>query len=189
MDEKIDLRIQKTHKKITDAFRAMMNTMSFDDITVFDLCEKANIRRATFYKHFNDKYDFLKSVIKGIINDITDTVSTEYNLSSPVEYFTRFVNEIILYFEDRPNILSNMLNSSTFPVMYDIITNCTHSSLISNLQDAKNTGIKINSDLAVTANFINGGIANLLLDWFKNPTISKDDLIKQINIILSKIFE
>ena len=189
MNDKIDLRIVKTYSKLKDALSEMMQDKPFDDITVFDLCEKAGVRRATFYKHFKDKYDFLKSTTATIINDIATLLSyADYNLLSPVDYFTRFVNEIIVYFEDRPHILANILNSNVFPILFDIIIGCTHSALLENLYDAKKVGVNITTDITFTADFINGGIANILLEWFKSPTVTKELLLSRINELLAKIF-
>ena len=189
MNEKIDLRIVKTHKKLTDALAEMMNEMPFDDITVFNLCERANIRRATFYKHYSDKYDFFKSVTTKVIDDFSCAlISNAEKEFSPVTYFTQFVNEVIVYFENRPVILANLLESSTFPVMYDIITSCTHSALVETLRDVNRGGAILTTDVTFTANFINGGVANIILDWFKSPTVSKETLLTRINEILAKIF-
>ena len=189
MNEKVDLRIIKTHAKLKDALAQMMNVVSFDDITVFDLCERAGVRRATFYKHFKDKYDFLRSVIASVINDISSALfSNEHNLLSPVDYFTNFVNEILEYFNNRPVILANLLGSNTFPIIFDIITSCTQSSLVNDLSNAKQYGVGVTTDILFTANFINGGISKILLEWFKNPTISKEELTEKVAEILAKFF-
>lgn len=189
MNGKVDLRIVKTHSKLTAALSEMMNEMAFDDVTVFDLCEKANVRRATFYKHFKDKYDFLKGVTTKIINDIEiSLVSDEYNLVSPVNYFAHFVNEVIVYFEARPIILKNMLNSNAFPIMFDIITGCTHTALVDKLNEAQKNGANLTFDIVFTANFINGGIANILLEWFREPKLDKEVLLMRISEVLAKIF-
>ena len=189
MNSKVDLRIIKTHTKLKTALAEMMNDVPFDEITVFDLCEKAGVRRATFYKHFKDKYDFLRAVTTSVINDISVSVlSNEYNLLSPVDYFTNFVKEILDYFNKRPTILANLLESNTFPLILDIITSCTETSLIQDLLNAKQYGASVTTDIVFTANFINGGISKLLLEWFKNSSISQEELTRKIAEILAKFF-
>ena len=189
MNSKVDLRIIKTHSKLKAALAEMMNDVPFDEITVFDLCEKAGVRRATFYKHFKDKYDFLRAITVIVIDDISSSLfSSEHNLLSPVDYFTNFVNEILEYFNHRPNILANLRSSNTFPIIFDIITSCTQTSLVQDLLSAKQYGASVTTDIIFTANFINGGISKLLLEWFKNPTISKKELTERIAEILAKFF-
>ena len=64
MEEKTDLRIRKTYKALCDAFVTILEKKRFDDLTVNELCDEAMIRRATFYKHFADKYDFFSFFIR-----------------------------------------------------------------------------------------------------------------------------
>ncbi len=188
MNEKLDLRIVKTQKKLALALAEMMAEMPFDDITVFDLCERANIRRATFYKHYNDKYDFFKGVTLRLIEDFSNSLVSQDNPFSPVNYFTRFVHSVIVYFEKRPVVLSNLLASNTFPVMYDIVTSCTHSALVERLYSMQRSGTCFATDITFTANFINGGIAKIMLDWFKSPDLPKEILLSRISEMLAKIF-
>lgn len=188
MNDKVDLRIIKTHTKLTNALSDMMDEMSFDDITVFNLCERAGVRRATFYKHFKDKYDFLRDVISKVIEDITVTLAkNDYNCLSPIDFWLKFVEEIIIYFDDHPIILSNLLKSENFQLMLNVISNCTQLSLAQNLSDLKNNGFNITTDINVAASFINGGIANILIQWLKEPTYSKAVLLGELRKILSKL--
>ncbi|NHX22198.1 TetR/AcrR family transcriptional regulator, partial [Escherichia coli] len=60
---KQDLRVQKTHQALITSFSDLLQTKSFEQITVQDLCANANVRRSTFYRHFNDKYDLLNHVV------------------------------------------------------------------------------------------------------------------------------
>lgn len=188
MDKKIDLRIIKTYNKLTEAFGEMMREISFDEITVFDLCEKAKVRRATFYKHFDDKYDFFRNIVKIIITNIEKTVTNRTKQSTITEYIILFVREILLYFEPRQAILNNILNSSAFPIIFDIISTCTHESLKNHLEKSANDGVILVTDADSFASFINGGIATLMLFWFRYHHISESELLSKIEAILKKIF-
>ena len=64
MEEKTDLRIRKPYKALCDAFVTILEKKRFDDLTVNELCDEATIRRAAFYKHFADKYDFFSFFIR-----------------------------------------------------------------------------------------------------------------------------
>lgn len=49
MEKPLDLRIQKTYIALTNALIEMMEHTSFENIKVKDLCERAMIRKSTFY--------------------------------------------------------------------------------------------------------------------------------------------
>ena len=58
MEPKLDLRIQKTYLSLHNAFTELLEEKKFEEFTVNELCERAMIRRNTFYKHFADKYEY-----------------------------------------------------------------------------------------------------------------------------------
>ncbi|HEM5356681.1 TPA: helix-turn-helix transcriptional regulator, partial [Streptococcus suis] len=48
-----------TNLKFLKAFSELLETKSFEQITVSDLAKKAQLSRRAFYNHFNSKEDFL----------------------------------------------------------------------------------------------------------------------------------
>lgn len=60
---KIDRRIVKSQAAIQSAFLEMLINEGFDDITVKNITEKANIGRKTFYLHYMDKFDLLNKIV------------------------------------------------------------------------------------------------------------------------------
>ena len=58
MAEKMDLRIRKTYLALHNAFTELLEEKRFEEFTVNELCDRAMIRRTTFYKHFADKYEY-----------------------------------------------------------------------------------------------------------------------------------
>ena len=59
MEEKLDPRVKRTRSLILQSFGDLLAEKSFDAISVQDVTDKAQINRATFYKHFVDKYALL----------------------------------------------------------------------------------------------------------------------------------
>lgn len=57
-DSKTDIREIRTKRMLLDAFEELNQEKSIEDMTVSELCDKSTVRRATFYRHFEDKYAF-----------------------------------------------------------------------------------------------------------------------------------
>ena len=95
--KKEDLRVQKTKKALTEKFRQLLEEKRFEDITVNELCEKAGIRRATFYKHFEDKYDFLSFVVQSLRDDFDRQVWAKKKPGRSSEYYVTYVKELIAF--------------------------------------------------------------------------------------------
>lgn len=58
-EQKLDPRVIRTRSLILRSFEDLLAEKSFDSISVQDVTDKAQINRATFYKHFEDKYKLL----------------------------------------------------------------------------------------------------------------------------------
>jgi AcrR family transcriptional regulator len=67
MNETMPLRIQKndrranrTKRSLSEALVELIKEKRFDDITVQDVIERADVGRSTFYSHFRDKEDLFQ---------------------------------------------------------------------------------------------------------------------------------
>ena len=58
-EEKLDPRVKRTRNLILEAFFELLAEKKFESISVQDVTTKAQINRATFYAHFQDKYALL----------------------------------------------------------------------------------------------------------------------------------
>jgi AcrR family transcriptional regulator len=59
-----DPRVKRTRKLLQQTLFDLMQEKSFDAITVQDIAERSTLNRATFYAHFEDKYDLLDSSMR-----------------------------------------------------------------------------------------------------------------------------
>ena len=66
----MDLRIKKTYRALFDAFTELLEEYRFEDLTVAMLCDRAMIRRTTFYKHFRDKNDYFAFYIDELMSGL-----------------------------------------------------------------------------------------------------------------------
>jgi len=57
--EKKDRRIRKTRQILRDTLLTLLKEKRFDDISVQDIIERADMARSTFYVHYMDKDDLL----------------------------------------------------------------------------------------------------------------------------------
>lgn len=63
-DAPTDLRIRRTHKFLQEALVDLMSEKGFEALTVGDIAERAMINRATFYRHYEDKYDLVAKIFE-----------------------------------------------------------------------------------------------------------------------------
>jgi AcrR family transcriptional regulator len=63
-DVRVDPRVKRTLQLLQKAFDDLLEEKGFPNITVNDIAERANINRATFYLHFEDKYALLRYTLR-----------------------------------------------------------------------------------------------------------------------------
>lgn len=63
MTQKLDLRIRRTLLNIRDAFLELVIEHGFDAITIQMIADRAMINRATFYRHYTDKFDLADQLV------------------------------------------------------------------------------------------------------------------------------
>jgi len=71
LDERLDPRVKRTRGLILQAFQDLLAEKNFETISVQDVTDVAQINRATFYKHFVDKYALLdRSISQMFVQEI-----------------------------------------------------------------------------------------------------------------------
>ena len=73
MEESMDRRQRKTREAIFKAFTGLLSKKDFNQITVGEIIEVADIGRATFYSHFETKDYLLKEFCEELFCHIFDT--------------------------------------------------------------------------------------------------------------------
>ena len=58
-----DLRVKRTHKLLQEALIELTIQKGFAAIAVSDITKQAGVNRATFYRHYQDKYDLLNQYV------------------------------------------------------------------------------------------------------------------------------
>lgn len=69
-----DRRVRKTKKAIRDVFCELTKERKLNEITVKELCAKADINKSTFYLHYRDIYDLADSIQNILIEDVCSII-------------------------------------------------------------------------------------------------------------------
>ena len=111
--KKIDVRIKKTYAQLYNGFISLLKEKSFDDITVSQICDRSGVHRATFYKHFDDKYEFLSFCIESLLSDIDMSVlETDLSPENIKKSCTVFVKMIFEYINKYKYIFTAVFSSN-----------------------------------------------------------------------------
>ncbi len=86
---------ERTRKKIADAYIALMQSKTYDRITVREIIDRAEITRSTFYAYFDDIYSLLEHIESSFLSGISfDYSQTGHAKSDGENYPTAMVNNL-----------------------------------------------------------------------------------------------
>lgn len=70
MVRKEDLRYIRTNRRLFETFFELITDKMIENLSITDICESAKINRATFYKHFNDRKEFVMYCVAQKLREI-----------------------------------------------------------------------------------------------------------------------
>lgn len=70
MRKKENQRVQLTKKMLKDSLINLLKSKSIQKISISEICQNANINRATFYNHYQTQFDLLNEIENDIIEQL-----------------------------------------------------------------------------------------------------------------------
>lgn len=188
MRTKEDARVLKTKDKLFTAFQGLLSEKTFEEITVNEICVKADVRRATFYKHFNDKYDFLSAMVADLIGRFDARMKSKYK-SYPVEYHVEYERRLLEFLLDNDELVGFILKSNMISTVVMLIVNENYKVLLERLTHSVENGEKLVADVRTVATALSGGIGNIIIRWFaEGKPCSKDAIMGEMDSIVRAMF-
>ena len=185
MRNKEDLRVKKTKKALSEAFLELLSQKKFDEITINELCEKADVRRATFYKHYSDKFHFLTSYVSDLRDDFEKKIWKSKKPGATKEYYVTYAKQIVLFISEHEAPVKNIFKSSMFPSAMSIIVEQNYLDTCERLIISEKEGMKLPASVEVVASMCAGGVANAIYHWLmEGEKLTRDELANQIGSVV-----
>lgn len=167
----VDLRIKKTYRALFDAFTELLEEHRFEDLTVAMLCDRAMIRRTTFYKHFRDKNDYFAFYIDELMSGLPQkqigeggAVSADDVRVLRHEVFTDAMDLILAHEQLMDNILASSMSGMLTSMICDRIARSIRERVMSALDEDALAPVSLDT----TAEFVAGGIIRLFTMWWES---------------------
>ncbi|PTK65341.1 TetR/AcrR family transcriptional regulator [Staphylococcus haemolyticus] len=177
---KQDLRVQKTHQALITSFSDLLQTKSFEQITVQDLCAKANVRRSTFYRHFNDKYDLLNHVVGKLIDHFRELYLPDINPDNPRQFFEKLMRDVLTFIHDNKDIVRSVITLNFYGEVYTIFYEQIYKAVQKQIEFDRQSG-QFYVDVTIYGEFLTGGILSVIMNWIQHgQQQSIDKVTKEI---------
>ncbi|MCR5145138.1 MAG: TetR/AcrR family transcriptional regulator [Lachnospiraceae bacterium] len=171
---------RRTDKAIRTSFVEILQNKPLDKITVQDICNAAEINRATFYRYYVDIYDLFDTISQMFFDKLfTDVVAGrkenyEKHLSDEQlnnDMYARICRAVDVI-EEEKDLCFLLINSSNHIFAMKLVHAIEQITITENISD---------DNLRLNLRFMCGGIFSVIIDWVSNNCKDDKDLI--INVI------
>lgn len=157
---KEDRRIQRTRDLLHQSLVELISEKTYNKITVQDIIDRANVGRSTFYAHFANKDELLRSQLDVFRLDLQHYL-TETNIESVLVP----VQALFEHGEKNYKLYRALLGSDGIDVVRQSAYQQIIESILQHLDDARQHGHDIGMPPMFIAQYI-GGALNALLMWW-----------------------
>jgi len=108
----MDRRQQKTRAAIFRAFNRLLEEKHFNNITVQEILDEANIGRSTFYSHFETKDELLKEMCTDIFEHVfsEEIMSEEHHDFSAHSTFKDRITHILYHLQEKQQSVKGLFS-------------------------------------------------------------------------------
>jgi AcrR family transcriptional regulator len=178
MAARVDRRVERTKQLIRTAFRSLLDEKSYDTVTVQDIIDRANVGRATFYAHFDNKDELFASGFDELRASLKARQRAASLRGGDIgERVFAFSHEMFTHANEYRNVFHAMIGRQTGVVVQRLL----HKLLVDLVRDDVKAAGEQGATSAVTidavAQFIAGGLFGLLVWWLTvKPGLSAEQV-------------
>ncbi|WP_260845604.1 TetR/AcrR family transcriptional regulator [Paenibacillus sp. Y412MC10] len=169
----------QTKQSLINAFFILASKKDFEKITIADITRVAQVNRATFYAHFNDKYDLIDFIMGDFASE-----SIQNHTSGVVKFDLDSISQLILAvcdFYQQPNIeCRSSYGGLVLPQMKEKIINELKAFLSKSLEHIFTDNEK-NMFVPIFAQIIHEGALQLATS---SITTNKEEVTKKIALFV-----
>jgi len=187
MPRKEDLRVRKTKKAIAEAFMAIISEKPIEEMTVNELCDRAGVRRTTFYKHYRDKLDYIAAFAKDLRDKFDDIIWKNGKPDSTPDYYVAYAKQLVAFISRHEVEVNNILQSDVLPLIVTTLSEQNYKDTYDRLMVSVNAGMELCVSPEVVAGMIVGAVATTITIWLKDGRKKPaDQLAEEIGAMVRK---
>ena len=191
MRTKEDARVIRTKAKLFDAFRELLSEKTFEEITINEICVRAEIRRATFYKHFSDKYDFLAALTNELRGRFEERFWNNAILKDRAltDYYIEYLKVMVDFLDRNYPTVNLIFKSNMTSTLIDVIVDENYKKTKEKLEADVANGLSLIASPDTLSIYLSGGISNTVIKWLKDgKKTPREDLISELSLLISAAF-
>lgn len=163
-DGLIDRRVRRTRQTLHETLMRLTVERGYDEITVADIAAAADVGRSTFYAHFTDKDDLLRSAVGTLRSALMQQHAAAGIDSGGPDRILGFSRFMTAHLAEQRILYQALMRGRAGPILLDFIRH----ALCDIVQAELATGMKSANaplDDELTVQFLVGGYMSVLTWW------------------------
>ncbi|MFC9712465.1 TetR/AcrR family transcriptional regulator [Paenibacillus sp. NPDC056933] len=176
----MDRRVLKTRKAIMEAFVGLLEEKDFEQMTINDIADRANVNRGTIYLHYADKFDLLDQCIETYLQQLVETCLNG-SPASPVTAKDALLRTF-RYLEEHAAIYSTLLTKKGIPAFRSKLM----TLMVQGVEDQMDAcGIQRGMKMEITVQFLASAAVGLLEWWIMHSMpYPAEEMVEQLITLL-----
>lgn len=168
-----DARVRYTQKVIHDAFLSLLREKNIRQITVTELCQLAEINRATFYKHYRDVFDLLEQTEAGALEHLRNC-ARQMQREDSMTHFVRLLESAREYHQEYAVIGSEHGDPHFFRMVSASLFEESRETIIRHLPKWPD------EERQMVCHFLEGGGIGVLTQWVETGMKQEPETVAQL---------
>lgn len=157
-----DRRVLRTKKLITDAFLNLLMEKKYNDITIQEITDTANVGRATFYLHYGSKEECLMQMLTlgfdSLVNEIEGT------LNDADRDFISIVEQIFIHNANHRKLYLALWSDAQSVNILTDVQNYIRTKMLLNVPAPEGFNPVIHQAIAT---YLTGALLTMLMWWLQ----------------------
>lgn len=168
-----DRRVERTRNAIINAFKEMIIEKDFNEITIKELAERANINRKTFYLHYESMEEILFDVTVELSEQVFESLNDKGFFDPNIIGITPLIETIDELINSNYELTRKLISANSYHFFSRNIKDLIKDSVIRKIKKHIDMSeYKMN----LVGDFIASGLSKLLKDWFENPQLTINEV-------------
>lgn len=163
----VDRRVLRTRRMLRDALISLILERGYDDLSIQDITDRADLRRATFYLHYRDKEELLQAVLTDLFASLMEEANPV--LKGDILGGKTRVDAFLITFRhvaDHARLYRMILNGHAGAQVAQFIRHYLAAHVRSGLETAAPGQLRLPID--VLANYIAGAEFSFIVWWLES---------------------
>lgn len=176
-----DRRLRKTRQGLRQALLTLLKEKRYEDISVQDIIERADVARSTFYVHYLDKDDLLTGE-NGIFAESLGHEITEHSKNESSGSFSSL--SWFQHIQAQGDILKVIAKDPAMDMAMKTLRFLIHRNMVDALQAHTRSDRNVQVPVSLLADYLTDTLMTLIKWWYQNGLVytpqQMDEIFQQL---------